>query len=65
MARYLNGIHGPFIGTVGSIVGSTYNGKPYMKSRPDKRTTVVSAKELANRQKFAVAQAWLRPLTAL
>jgi hypothetical protein len=62
MGRLVNGIYGPIVGKVGPVVGSSINGRPYIKVRRYKRTGVVSDKELANRQKFAVAQAWLRPL---
>lgn len=63
MARIFNGITGQFQGTVGTVVGATWKGIPYMRSRPKKRTGVVSKKESANRNKFAMAHTWLQPLT--
>jgi len=63
MGRLINGINGPFIGKVGSVVGSSRKGNPYIKGLPKKRTKNISDKELANRKRFAVAQSWLRPLT--
>jgi hypothetical protein len=63
MGRLLTGINGPIYGKVGSVIGSSRNGVPYIKGLYKKRTLKVSEKELANRQKFAAAQAWLRPRT--
>jgi hypothetical protein len=63
MARIFNGITGQFQGKVGTVVGATWKGIPYMRSRPKKRTAVVSKKESANRNRFAMAHKWLQPLT--
>jgi hypothetical protein len=62
MARLTNGINGSFRGKVGSVIGSSNNGVDYIKGPHKKRTTNVSGKELDNREKFSVAQAWLKPL---
>ena len=62
MGRLVNGINGPIVGTVGTVVGSSRNGKPYLKSKYKKRTKKVTKTELGNRGKFALAQAWLKPL---
>lgn len=62
MGRLISGVNGPFLGKVGKAVGSSRNGIPYLKGPYKKRTLKVSAKELANRKKFALAQAWLSPL---
>jgi len=62
MARLINGINGPFIGKIGSVIGSSRNGNPYIKGPHKKRTKKVSQKELANRHKFSMAQAWLGPI---
>jgi len=62
MGRLLNGILGPFTGTVATVIGSSRRGIPYMKGRHRARKKNVSEKELQNRHKFAVAQAWLKPL---
>ena len=62
MGRLVAGIYGPVHGKVGTIVGSSRNGVPYIKGLYKNRTAVVSKKELLNRKKFAVAQAWLKPL---
>ncbi|MBK0383567.1 hypothetical protein I5M32_11420 [Pedobacter sp. SD-b] len=63
MAKYQYGINGPFSGKVGAVVGCTWKGIPYMRSLPKKRTGKVSEAEKVNRNKFAMAQEWLKPLT--
>ncbi len=62
MGKLINGINGPFIGKVGAIIGSHRKGKAYVKGTYKRRTKNISAKEQLNRDKFGVAQAWLRPL---
>jgi hypothetical protein len=62
MGKLLNGIHGPFMGKVGNIVGSTWHGMPYIKTKPKKRTTNISKKEKQNRSKFALVHFWLQPV---
>jgi hypothetical protein len=62
MGRIPNGINGPIVGKVGTVIGSSRNGKPYVKGPYKKRTKKVSKKELGNRSKFRVAQFWLKPL---
>ena len=64
MGRLLGGVNGPIQGKVGAMIGSSRNGFPYVKGPYKKRTKTVSKKELANRNKFALAQAWLGPLLA-
>lgn len=63
MARYTNGINGPFRGKVGTVIGSSWRGIPYMKSLHDKRTIPPHEKEQQNRNKFAMAHWWLKPVT--
>lgn len=62
MAKYEYGIQGSFSGKVGSVVGCYWKGIPYLRSLPKKRTGKISAAEAANRQRFALAQKWLKPL---
>ncbi len=62
MGRIINGLNGPVIGTVGTIVGSSWKGIPYIKARYKKRTVKPTKKEAANRQRFAAAHHWLKPL---
>jgi hypothetical protein len=62
MARFPNGILGGLAGTIGPIIGSSRNGVPYLKSRYAKRKATNHPNEIANRQKFAAAHAFLHPL---
>jgi len=62
MGILVSGPNGPIIGKVGSVIGSSRNGKHYIKGPYKKRTGTVSEKELLNRKKFALAQVWLAPL---
>jgi hypothetical protein len=62
MAKYLNGINGPITGTIGNVVGSSYEGVPQLKGKYKKRTKNVTQKELDNRVKFGLSQAWLQPV---
>jgi hypothetical protein len=61
MARLITGINGPFIGKVGTVVGSSWLGIPYMKAKY-KRKKRAGKKEKENRSKFAMAHFWLQPL---
>jgi hypothetical protein len=65
MARYKNGINGTFMGKVGTVVGSVWNGLPYMRSAGNPRTAPAGENEQANRDKFAAAHLWLKPLLPL
>lgn len=62
MGRLIAGPNGPFIGTIGALIGSSRNGVPYVKGPYKYRTKNISDKEKLNRRKFAAAQAWLKPL---
>lgn len=62
MAKYQNGIQGPLSGKIGNLVACTWKGIPYLRSLPKKRTGKISAAEALNRQRFALAQEWLKPL---
>lgn len=62
MATIKNGIHGAFSGKVGTVIGYIRKGQAIMRTH-GKRTTPPTAKELLNREKFAVSQKWLSPLT--
>lgn len=63
MATYTNGINGNFRGKVGTVIGSSWKGKPYMKSLHSKRTIPPHKEEQLNRNKFAIAHRWLQPVT--
>jgi hypothetical protein len=61
MARLLHGINGPLLGKMGTIVGSSRNGKPYVKSLPVRKAPA-TANELVNREKWKRTQAWVKPI---
>jgi hypothetical protein len=63
MATYTNGINGNFKGKVGTVIGSSWKGIPYMKSLHAKRTIPAHKDEQLNRNKFAMAHRWLQPVT--
>ena len=62
MASFNQGINGPFQGKIGTVVGATWKGIPYMRVRPRKRTIPATVNENANRGRFAMAHYWLQPL---
>jgi len=62
MGKIPEGIHGPIVGKVGKVHGSSRNGVAYLKGPYKKRTKKVSVKELNNRERFAVSQVWLQPI---
>jgi hypothetical protein len=62
MAKLNNGILGPMTGKAGPLIGSSWKGIPYVKARPRKRTKRVGKDEAANRNKFGMAQYWLKPI---
>lgn len=62
MAILKNGPNGGFSGKVGSVIGYQLNGQDVIRGWSKKRTKKPSKQELANRDKFAQMQAWLKPL---
>src|ERR1700730_7625171 len=62
MSKIPYGISGPVIGKIGSVVGSSWKGVPYIKSIPHKRNAKAGPGEAANRMKFAMAHRWLKPV---
>ncbi len=62
MGRLLSGINAPFIGKVGTAVGSHRKGVPYIKAAPGKRSAKRQPGEKANQDKFRLAHRWLQPL---
>jgi hypothetical protein len=63
MGSFQYGPLGPVKGKVGNIVISSWKGKPYVKSAPAERKSPLTNKEIANRKKWAMAHAWLKPVT--
>jgi hypothetical protein len=62
MAIYKNGINGAFSGKLGTVVGATWKGQPYMRTLPSKRKGPASEAAIASRNKFAMAHNWLKPV---
>lgn len=62
MGKLPHGINGPIEGRVGTVIGSSRNGIPYLKGPHKKRTKKISVKEKVNRSKFKMAQEWLSPI---
>jgi hypothetical protein len=63
MGKLPNGILGPIEGKVGTVIGSSRNGIPYLKGPYKKRKKKAKGGEKQNHQKFATAQNWLSPIT--
>ena len=63
MGKLLSGIEGHFIGNIGTVVGSSWKGIPYVKAKAVKKKHNRKKKPVsANQSKFAVAHYWLQPL---
>ncbi|MHA4895131.1 DUF6266 family protein [Pedobacter sp. PWIIR3] len=66
MAVIKKGILGGFKGTAGTVTGYQLMGQDIMRGKDRKpRKKKAGPKELANRAKFAVSQAWLQPITSV
>src|SRR5690606_987912 len=61
MAENKDGILGPLKGKIGPIVGSSWRGIPYIKTKPVRKKPPTE-KELENRYIFAFTQKWLQPI---
>lgn len=62
MATILNGILGGFSGTVGTVIGASWNGIEYMRSRASHITQPNTPAQLEQRARFGLAGKFLRPL---
>jgi len=65
MARYKNGVLGQFTGTVGTVVGSQWNGISYMRSRSGKKSGGSSPLQLEQQAKFKTMVQFLMPIKDL
>ena len=63
MGSFKQGPLGMPYGKVGNIIISSWKGVPYVKSLPGERKSPLTEKEIANRRKWAMAHAWLKPVT--
>ena len=65
MAIYSKGILGEFSGKVGAVVGSSWKGKPVIRSLPQRKQSGSSVSQQQQREKFMLMSKFLRPLTDL
>src|SRR5664279_4006385 len=64
MGTILKGILGGFSGKVGTVVGGTWKGIDYMRSKASSISNPQTAAQLDQRLRFSVMGKFLRPLTA-
>jgi hypothetical protein len=62
MARYKNGINGPFSGKVGTVVGASWRGIDYVRGVADTSKIKWSERQINQRVLFALVVNWLKPL---
>ena len=62
MAKFVNGINGPFVGKIGNVVGSSRNGEPYLKAKPARKRKRNRKPKTENQSRFSMAHYWLQPL---
>jgi hypothetical protein len=65
MAQYEKGILGKFSGTVGTVVGSSWKGIDYMRSKGGKRKSSPSSKQQAHQARFSLVSRFVNPLASL
>ena len=65
MGTFEKGILGPFSGKVGTVIGGTWKGIDYMRSKSSRRNFVPSQKQLVQQAKFALMMRFLQPMSAL
>lgn len=65
MATYEKGILGPFIGKVGTVVGTVWRGKYIIKSLPKKPTGIPTDLQVLQRDKFALGVHFITPIKSV
>lgn len=65
MGTLSKGILGGFSGTVGPVIGGTWKGIPYMRSRPAKRSGKFSTEQLEQQMKFSIIVHFLQAVTGV
>ena len=65
MGTLSKGILGGFSGTVGPVVGGTWKGIPYMRSKSSKRSGKFSLQQLEQQIRFSITVHFLQTLTPL
>ncbi len=63
MGKISQGILGGFSGKVGTVIGGTWKGINYMRSRAPKVKNSRTEKQMLQRNKFAATLAFLQPIT--
>ncbi len=63
MGKIKQGAFGEFTGKVGNLVGCTWKGVPYMRTRPSHMTNPRTEKQQGQRSKFQVALNFLKTIT--
>lgn len=63
MAKICQGILGGFSGTVGTVVGGTWNGVDYMRSRSTSMRNPRTEAQILQRERFALAASFVRSLS--
>jgi flagellar basal body rod protein FlgB len=64
MATFVKGILGGFSGKVGTVIGGTWKGIDYMRSKASSISNPQTAAQLDQRLRFSIMGKFLRPLTA-
>ncbi len=65
MGTINKGILGGFSGKVGTVVGGTWKGIDYMRSKGNRKNFEPSEKQLAQQAKFGLVMGFLQPMSAL
>ncbi len=65
MGTIQKGILGGFSGKVGTVIGGTWKGIDYMRSKSNRRNFTPSLKQLEQQTKFALMMRFLQPMSAL
>jgi hypothetical protein len=62
MAKLITGINGPIEGKVGTVIGSSFRGVPYIKAAPGKKPAKRTPDEALNQSSFSSLHYWLQPI---
>ncbi len=66
MAKMYNGLFGPVVGNIGNLVGSSWKGMPYLRTKATRTESYVpTPKQQAQQQRFKLAVAFAQTLTGL
>lgn len=62
MAKFSKGILGGFSGKVGNVIGGSWKGIDYMRSKPNKVNDPKTEAQMTQRKKFAMVNAFLKKI---